>query len=92
MEVAGTFYCTDWLPADGLDMYALYESLMWQIAGGRLGTEGDIGEVARRNRRRRELERAIVALEKKVLREMQFNRQVEMSGELRKLREELGKI
>jgi len=96
MEAAGTFYGTDWLPADGLalrfeglDLDALYESLVRQIAGGRLSTEGDIGEAVQRDRRRRELEREIAALEKKVLREKQFNRQVEVSGKLRKLRGEL---
>jgi len=42
-----------------------------------------------RDRQRRELEREIAVLEKKVLRERQFNKQIEMNGELRRLMREL---
>ena len=96
MEVSGMFYGTGWLPLggftlkfEGLDLDAVYENLARQIAGGRLGSGGDIGEAVERDKRRQELEREITVLERKVLRERQFNRQVEMSGELRRLRKEL---
>jgi hypothetical protein len=97
MEASGTLYNTDWFALDGitlrfegLNLDAVYENLARQIAGGRLGISGDIGEAVERDKRRQKLERDIAALEKKVLREKQFNRQVELNGELKQLRAELG--
>ncbi|KGP76137.1 hypothetical protein JT05_06625 [Desulfosporosinus sp. Tol-M] len=96
MEASGTFYNTDWFPLggftlkfEGLNLDAVYENLSRQIAGGRLGTEGDIAEAVDRDKQRQKLERDIAALEKKVLREKQFNRQVELNSELKRLRVEL---
>lgn len=96
MEASGTFYNTDWLPLDGfalkfegLNLGAVYENLARQIAGDRLRFGGDIGEAVARDRRRQKLERGIAALEKKLLREKQFNRQVAMNGELKRLKMEL---
>jgi len=96
IEAAGAFYNTDWtvpdrlsLKFEGLNLDAVYESLARQIAGGRLGAGGDIGEAVERDRRRQKLEREIAALEKKVLREKQFNKQVELNAELKRLKQEL---
>lgn len=96
IEASGTFYNTDWFSLDeftlkfeGLNLDAVYENLSRQIAGGRLGTEGDIAEAVDRDKQRQKLERDIAALEKKVLREKQFNRQVELNSELKRLRAEL---
>ena len=96
IEASGTFYNTDWQPLggfmlkfDGLNLDAVYENLARQISGGRLGTDGDIEEAVDRDKQRQRLERDIVALEKKLLREKQFNKQVELNGELRRLRAEL---
>ena len=96
IEVSGTFYNTDWQPLggfalkfEGLNLDAVYENLARQISGGRLGTEGDIEEAVDRDKQRQRLERDIVALEKKLLREKQFNKQVELNGELKRLRKEL---
>jgi len=93
MEASGAFYNTDWfsltgftLKFEGLNLDAVYENLARQIAGGRLGAEGDIAEAVERDRQRQKLERDIAALEKKVLREKQFNRQVELNSELKRLR------
>ena len=93
MEASGAFYNTDWfsltgftLKFEGLNLDAVYENLARQIAGGRLGAEGDIAEAVDRDRQRQKLERDIAALEKKVLREKQFNRQVELNSELKRLR------
>ena len=60
-----------------------------EIAGERFGSDGDIDEAVDRDKRRQELERDITALERKLLRERQFNRQVELNGELKQLRKEL---
>lgn len=103
MEAAGTFYNTDWfsldLPAgqagsftlkfEGLNLDAVYENLARQISGGRLDAEGDIAEAVERDKRRQKLVREIAVLEKKVLREKQFNHQVELNGQLKRLRAEL---
>lgn len=96
IEAAGTFYNTDWqllegitLKLEGLNLDGVYENLARQIAGGRLGTDGDIEEAVERDKQRQKLERDIAALEKKLLRERQFNRQVEFNGKLKQLRKEL---
>ena len=99
IEASGTFYNTDWQPLggfalkfEGLNLDAVYENLARQISGGRLGTEGDIEEAVDRDKKRQKLERDIAALEKKLLREKQFNKQVELNGELKRLRKELEEL
>ena len=99
IEASGTFYNTDWQPLggftlkfEGLNLDAVYENLARQISGGRLGTEGDIEEAVDRDKQRQRLERDIVALEKKLLREKQFNKQVELNGELKRLKKELEEL
>lgn len=99
IEAAGMFYNTDWQPLggfalkfEGLNLDAVYENLARQISGGRLGTEGDIEEAVDRDKQRQRLERDIVALEKKLLREKQFNKQVELNGELKRLKKELEEL
>ncbi len=95
-EAAGELYFSDWfklegfaLKIEGLNFDTVYENLARQIAGGRLGAEGDLAEAVNRDKQRQRIERDISALEKKVLREKQFNHQVELNEELRRLRAEL---
>ena len=99
IEVSGTLYSTDWqslmeipLKFEGLNLDAVYENLARQISGGRLGTDGDIEEAVDRDKRRQKLERDIAALEKKMAKEKQFNRQVELNGALKRLRAELERM
>ena len=99
IEASGTFYHTDWLPLDGLalkfeglDLDAVYANLARQIAGGRLDAAVDITQAVDRDLRRQKLGRDIAALEKKIVREKQFNRQVELSGELKRLTKELEEL
>ena len=99
IEAAGTFYNTDWQPPDGfalkfegLNLDAVYENLARQISGGRLGTDGDIEEAVDRDKKRQKLERDIAALGKRLLREKQFNKQVELNGELKRLKKELEEL
>lgn len=94
IDVSGTFYNTDWqaleelaLKFEGLNLDAVYESLARQIAGGRLGVDGDIEVAVEYDKQRQRLEREIAVLEHKLLNEKQFNRQVEMNEELKRLRE-----
>lgn len=96
IEASRTFYNTDWqdldgftLKFEGLNLDAVYENLARQISGGRLGKVGDIAEAVDRDKQRQKLERDIAALEQKLLREKQFNKQVELNGELKRRRAEL---
>ena len=96
MEVCGTFYCGDWQPLkefvlklEGLNLDMVYANLARQISGGRLGVEGDIAGAVERDKRRQKLEREIVALEKRVNTEKQYNRRVEMNMDLKVLKNRL---
>ena len=93
----GRYYHTDWTPEDelhlsidGLNMDAIYESLVRQIAGDKLQT--DSGESLKESVERdekKQLEKQIATLENKMRREKQLNRQMEMNAELKKVRKEL---
>ena len=89
------YYHTDWLPMDklslrldGLSMDAVYEGLVRQIAGDALTDTGGetLKEAVDRSKERAALEKKIAALEKKIRKEKQFNRQVEMNAELKRLK------
>jgi hypothetical protein len=94
----GAYYHTDWvkpenltLNLNALNMDTLYESFIRQIAGGRLApdnTPDEIGikEAIRRDEKLQRLQREIDALTKKVQSEKQFNRQVALNAELKRLR------
>ena len=99
IEVSDTFYNTAWLALDdftirleGLNLDSVYENLVRHIAGGRLDSEGDLANAVNRDKERQKLELEISALEKKILHEKQFNRQVELNSELKKLKIELEKL
>ena len=92
------YYHTDWmtedelhLSIDGLNMEAVYESLVRQIAGDKL--QADSGESPKesveRDEKKKQLEKQIAALESKMRREKQLNRQMEMNAELKRLRRSL---
>ena len=92
------YYHTDWMPEDelqlridGLNMDTVYESLVRQIAGDKLLSESSesLKESVERGEKKKQLEKQIAALESKMRREKQLNRQMEMNAELKKLREEL---
>ena len=93
----GTYYHTDWLTPDalnlridGLDLDKVYENFIRQIAGDWLtDSEDGIKEAVNRDERRQKLTKEIVALEKKIRNETQFNRQVEVNSELKRLRKTL---
>lgn len=99
MEVSDTFYNTEWftlegftLRFEGLNLDAVYENLARQLAAGRLNAEGDIAKAVERDKQRRKLEREIAALEKKILREKHFKKQVELNSDLKRLRKELEEL
>ena len=92
------YYHTDWMPEgklhlsiDGLNMDAVYESLVRQIAGDKLQTDSgeSLKESVVRDEKKKQLEKQIAALENKMRREKQLNRQMKMNAELKKLRRSL---
>lgn len=96
------YYHTDWLnedelplKTDGLDLDFVYENFVRQIAGERLGKalpEEELKLSIEREKKCRDLEKKISALQSKIRKEKQFNRQVEMNGELKKLKKELEEL
>ncbi len=94
----GVYYHTEWMPeaelplkVDGLNMDAVYENFVRQIAGDALRADGgeSLKESVERDARRRELQKRIVALQAKVRGEKQLNKQVQLNTELKKLKKEL---
>ena len=92
------YYHTDWMPEDelqlhidGLNMDAVYESLVRQIAGDKLLSESgeSLKESVERDEKKKQLEKQIAALENKMRKEKQLNRRMEMNAELKKLRKEI---
>lgn len=94
------YYYTNWMPEDelhlcidGLNMDAVYENLVRQIAGERLHpVSGEsLKESVERDEKRKQLKKQITALEARKWREKQLNRRMEMNSELKKLESELNK-
>lgn len=94
----GTYYHTDWLPeaelplkVDGLGIDKVYENFVRQIAGDALQTDNDesLKESVERDAKRQLLEKQISALQAKVRKEKQLNKQVQLNAELKKLKKEL---
>ena len=96
----GTYYHTGWmepsalpLKLDGLNTDKVYENFVRQIAGKTLSGAGEtLKESVERDARRRELQKQIAALQVKVRRERQLNKQVEMNGQLKKLKRKLEEL
>lgn len=93
------YYHTDWMPEDelqlhidGLNMDAVYESFVRQIAGDKLLSESgeSLKESVERDEKKKQLEKQIAALESKMRKEKQLNRRMEMNAEFKKLQRELG--
>ncbi len=91
------YYHTDWMPEsdlplkiEGLSVEAVYENFVRQIAGEALsGTSETLKESVERDARRKELQKQIAALQVKVRREKQLNKQVLLNTELKRLKKEL---
>lgn len=97
----GSYYHTGWmeesalpLKADGLTTDQVYENFVRQIAGDALPVRpGEtLKEAVARDARRRELQKQIAALQGKVRREKQLNKQVELNAELKRLKKDLENI
>ena len=99
----GTYYHTDWLPetelplkVEGLSVDKVYENFVRQIAGDALrfeeGKTESLKESVERDNRRQELEKQVAALQTKVRKEKQLNKQVQLNAELKKLKNELEEL
>lgn len=95
------YYHTDWmmeadlpLKIEGLSVDAVYENFVRQIAGETLhsGASETLKESVERDARKKELQKQIAALQVKVRREKQLNRQVQLNTELKKLKKELEEL
>jgi hypothetical protein len=95
------YYHTEWLAADalaltleGLTLDDVYENFLRQIAGERLvGAEReDLATAVSRDEHRRKLRQKIAELEKRIQRERQFNRQVELNAELKELKKQYSEL
>ena len=98
------YYHTDWrledelgLKLDGLNMDAVYENYVRQIAGDALnatvaGESESLKESVERSKQIQLLQKQIDTLQKKIRKEKQLNRQIELNAELKCLRKELSEL
>lgn len=99
-----TYYHTDWLPEngialklDGLNMDAAYENYVRQIAGDSLRTAStgepeSLKESVERDKQMKQLQKQIDALQAKVRKEKQLNRQIELNTELKRLQKRIAEL
>ena len=93
------YYHTEWLVEDelplkleGLNVDAVYENFVRQIAGDKLKTEAageSLKESVARDEQKQALQKQIATLQAKIRKEKQLNKQMQMNTELKKLRKEL---
>lgn len=93
------YYHTEWLTEEelplklvGLNIDAVYENFVRQIAGDRLKTEvigESLGESVARDDQKQALQKQITKLQAKIRKEKQLNKQMQMNTELKKLKKEL---
>ena len=93
------YYHTDWMELDalplkleGLSVDAVYENFVRQIAGDQLKSKvasESLKESVIRDEQKQLLEKQIDTLKKKIRKEKQLNKQMQMNNELKKLKKEL---
>ena len=93
------YYHTEWLAEDelslkleGLNVDAVYENFVRQIAGDKLKTETageSLKESVARDEQKQALQKQIATLQAKIRKEKQLNKQMQMNIELKKFKKEL---
>ena len=92
------YYHTEWMTLDelplrieGLNLDAAYENFVRQIAGDKLVStnEESLKDAVQRDEQKKKLQKQIDALQAKIRKEKQLNRQMEMNAQLKKLRKEM---
>ena len=97
------YYHTDWMAEDelslkveGLNLDAVYESFVRQLAGDELeqaeGMQETLQESVQRSEQKAKLQKQIETLQAKIRKEKQLNKQMEMNAQMKKLRNEVGSI
>lgn len=96
-----SYYHTDWLPEEelplkleGLNMDKVYENFVRQIGGAALEASGEetLQQSVERDTRRQELQKQIDALQTKIKREKQLNKQVQLNTELKQLKKQYNEL
>lgn len=95
------YYHTEWFAEDelpikleGLNVDAVYENFVRQIAGDKLKAETSgesLKESVARDEQKQALQRRIATLQAKIRKEKQLNKQMQMNAELKKLRKAMTK-
>lgn len=93
------YYHTEWLAEEelplkleGLNVDAVYENFVRQIAGDKLKTEAageSLKESVARDEQKQALQKQIATLQAKIRKEKQLNVQMKLNSELKKLKKEL---
>ena len=93
------YYHTEWVSEDelplkleGLNVDAVYENFVRQIAGDKLKTEAvgeSLKESVAKDEQKQALQKQISTLQAKIRKEKQLNKQVQMKTKLKKIRKEL---
>lgn len=92
------YYHTDWLAEDnlplkldGLNVDAVYENFVYQIAGDTLqaGESESLQDAVARDEKLKSLKKQIEVLQMKIRKEKQLNVQMKLNGELKQLKKEL---
>lgn len=92
------YYHTEWMTLDelplrleGLSLDAAYENFVRQIAGDKLGStsEESLKDAVQRDEQKKKLQKQIDALQAKIRKEKQLNRQMEMNAQLKRYKKEL---
>jgi hypothetical protein len=93
------YYHTEWLEEaelplklEGLNVDAVYENFVRQIAGDKLKMESageSLKESVARDEQKQLLQKQIAVLQAKIRKEKQLNKQMQMNTELKKLKKEL---
>ncbi len=95
------YYHTDWLKEDelslkldGLNLDAVYENYVYQIAGDDLQPNNNLSlqDSIEIEEKRKSIQRQIDILESKIRKEKQLNIQIRLNAELKKLRKELEEL
>ena len=96
-----SYYYTDWLDKqnlplklEGLNLDAAYENFVRQIAGKTLQKVADesLKDSVARSEQKELLQKQILALESKIRKEKQLNKQIQINNELKKLKRDLEEL
>ena len=97
-----SYYYTDWLDKqnlplnlEGLNIDAVYENFVRQIAGEtlqKMASDESLKDSVARSEQKELLQKQILALEYKIRKEKQLNKQIQINNELKKLKRDLEEL